>query len=189
MWAVLTFVHVYLFCFVVVLWSLSRSCLLEDTDTLTQILSYHVVGGAVRSSDLTDGQTVDTLAENADVNVTIVENSDNSTTFRVNQAQVVSPDVMAFNGVIHVIDQVLVPAGFDAAAFLAECQETSSPSASPVPAATLNIAETAMLNEDLETLVTAINAADLLDELSGDELLTVFAPTDGGFEALPEGLL
>lgn len=73
----------------------------ENNDLLTKILVYHVVEGGVLSSDLSTGE-VETLAGDLMVDV-----SDNGV--KVNDAQVLRADVQASNGVIHVIDQVLVP--------------------------------------------------------------------------------
>lgn len=53
--------------------------------------------------------------------------------------------------------------------------------------AEMNIAETAMAVDDLSTLVAAVKAADLVGALTGDGPLTVFAPTNAAFDALPDG--
>lgn len=76
--------------------------LLEDTDQLTAILTYHVVPGMVMSGDLTDGMMADT------VNGAQVEISTEGGVM-VNDATVTTPDIAASNGVIHVIDSVLMP--------------------------------------------------------------------------------
>ena len=68
---------------------------------LKDILLYHVLPGKVMSTDLKDGMQAETLAKK---NVTITLNP-----VQVNDAKVVTPDVAASNGVIHVIDQVLLP--------------------------------------------------------------------------------
>ncbi|MDV2682815.1 fasciclin domain-containing protein [Alkalihalophilus lindianensis] len=70
-------------------------------EDLSTILLYHVVPGKVFSGDLKDGMKVKTLA---DKEVTISLNPT-----RVNNSNVVTPDIQASNGVIHVIDAVLVP--------------------------------------------------------------------------------
>jgi hypothetical protein len=75
--------------------------LLADIPTLTAILTYHVVSGNVRSTDLVDGP-VPTL-NGADVDV------DLSNGVMINDANVVAADNIGCNGVIHVIDKVLIP--------------------------------------------------------------------------------
>jgi uncharacterized surface protein with fasciclin (FAS1) repeats len=103
-------------------------CLLEpdNSGALTAILTYHVVGGTVLSTDLVDGMMPATLQGET---ITI----DLSSGVTINDsATVVAADVLASNGVIHVIDSVLVPPSIDVAAFIdASCtmmehQETSS---------------------------------------------------------------
>jgi len=83
----------------------------ENKDALTQILTYHVVSGAVMSTDLASGDVPTVQGENVAVVV------DNGVT--VNGVNVVAADVEASNGVIHVIDAVLVPPTVDVAALLA----------------------------------------------------------------------
>lgn len=84
--------------------------LLADTDTLTSILTYHVVDGKVLSSDLAadeDGEiTVTTLSGEE---LTILVGEDGSVSFDGQTATVTTADVEAANGVIHVIDAVLLP--------------------------------------------------------------------------------
>ena len=79
--------------------------LLADTEMLTSVLTYHVVEGEYPAADVVglDGQSVDT------VNGAAVDISVDGETVMVNEATVTMPDVMASNGVIHVIDQVLLP--------------------------------------------------------------------------------
>lgn len=76
--------------------------LLADTETLTSILTYHVVSGEVLSTDLSDGLAAETV-NGAEITV------DLSDGVKINEANVVTADVKASNGVIHVIDAVLVP--------------------------------------------------------------------------------
>jgi transforming growth factor-beta-induced protein len=82
---------------------------------------------------------------------------------QVDGVQIVQADIGASNGVIHVIDDVLTPL--------------------------LDIARTARLAGGFETLLAAVEAAGLGDALTADGALTVFAPTDAAFAALPEGAL
>ena len=76
--------------------------LLEDIPTLTSILTYHVVPGAVLSGALTDGMVAETV-QGQSVTFTV------RGTVQVDSATVVTPDIEASNGVIHVIDSVLMP--------------------------------------------------------------------------------
>ena len=103
-------------------------CLLEpdNSGALTAILTYHVVAGTVLSTDLVDGMMPATLQGET---ITI----DLSSGVTINDsASVVAADVEASNGVIHVIDSVLVPPSIDVTAFIETAcrtmkhQETSS---------------------------------------------------------------
>ena len=79
--------------------------LLADTETLSSILTYHVVEGEYLAADVVglDGQAVPTV-NGSDVTISV-----DGETVMVNEATVTTPDVMATNGVIHGIDQVLLP--------------------------------------------------------------------------------
>jgi uncharacterized surface protein with fasciclin (FAS1) repeats len=77
--------------------------LLEDTEALTEILTYHVVPGAVMSGDLSDGMTAATV-EGSEVEISITDG-----TVMVDGATVTAADIEASNGVIHVIDAVIMP--------------------------------------------------------------------------------
>ncbi len=74
----------------------------ENQDQLTQLLTYHVVEGEVFSTDLASGN-VDTLAG---ASITVMVDGEAVT---INQANVIAADIEASNGVIHVIDAVLLP--------------------------------------------------------------------------------
>lgn len=76
--------------------------LLNDIPQLTKILTYHVVSGKVMSSDMVRLDSVATV-EGSSLSI------DASSGVKVNDATVVTPDVEADNGVIHVIDSVLIP--------------------------------------------------------------------------------
>ncbi|MBE9079699.1 fasciclin domain-containing protein [Romeria aff. gracilis LEGE 07310] len=75
----------------------------ENRELLTQVLSYHVVPGAVTSTDLSDGDEVTTV-EGADVTIGVSEAG-----VTVNDASVILADVEASNGIIHVVDEVIIP--------------------------------------------------------------------------------
>ena len=130
--------------------------LLNDIPTLTAILTYHVVGATALSSDLSDGQVIATL-NGKDVNVTI-----NNDGVFINDAQVTVADITTDNGVVHVIDAVLLPP-------------------------TVTVVDVIVNSPDHNTLEAAVIAADLAGTLSGDGPFTVFAPTDDAFANLPAG--
>jgi uncharacterized surface protein with fasciclin (FAS1) repeats len=135
--------------------------LLEDIDALTNVLTYHVIDGAVDSAAATDaaGTTVE-MVNGGKVAVTLRDGE-----LFINEAKVTTTDIEASNGIIHVIDAVLLP-----------------PDLTP---SELTIAEIATADDRFETLVAAATAADLVGTLSDpDATLTVFAPTDDAFAML-----
>lgn len=75
----------------------------KNRDQLVEILKYHVVPGKVLSSDLSDGMKAKT-AEGSDITVHI-----NDSGVKINDANVAAADIMASNGVVHVIDRVIIP--------------------------------------------------------------------------------
>jgi uncharacterized surface protein with fasciclin (FAS1) repeats len=138
--------------------------LLADPDALANVLTYHVLGSEVSVSTALDiaPSKVETL-QGDDVAVT----SRSDEYLYINMSKVVDYDIDASNGVIHVVDSVILPSDL-------------TPSA-------LTIAEIAAADEDFETLVAAATAANLVGALSDpDADLTLFAPTDAAFEALGE---
>lgn len=76
--------------------------LLNDIPTLTSILTYHVVAGKVMSTDLSDGMTAGTV-NGADITISTMDGVE------VNGATVTAADIETSNGVIHVIDAVILP--------------------------------------------------------------------------------
>merc|ERR1719272_910525 len=141
----------------------------ENKDQLVDILTYHVVAGQVLSTDLKESQEVETV-EGKKVKVFKdskgVRVSPDGEDFKM----VTAADNMASNGVVHIIDGVLIPP-------------------TPTPAVKMNIVELAQSVDDLSTLVAAVVAGDLVDTLSSPGPFTVFAPTNEGFAALPAGTL
>lgn len=75
----------------------------ENTDKLTAILTYHVVPGKVMSTDLSEGLKAATV-QGSEVTITLEGGP------KVDGAMIVTPDIEASNGVIHVIDTVIMPA-------------------------------------------------------------------------------
>ena len=136
-----------------------ETLLSDPTGTLAQILLYHVVAGQALSASLSDGQTITTL-QGEDITVTIGMNG-----VMINNATVVVADITATNGVVHVIDAVLLPPP-------------------PTPTTVVDV----IVNSDVHnTLEAAVVAAGLVETLSGTGPFTVFAPTDAAFAALPAG--
>lgn len=128
----------------------------ENKDKLVSILTYHVVPGKVTAAQVVklkgaktvQGQQIDIAAGDDGV--------------KVDNAGVVKTDIHTSNGVIHVVDSVLLPADKD-------------------------IVDTAAGNDSFQTLVAAVKAAGLVETLKGEGPFTVFAPTDEAFAKLPEG--
>jgi uncharacterized surface protein with fasciclin (FAS1) repeats len=147
--------------------------LLEDPEgNLKNILLYHVVPGKVMAADvagLTSAETA--LGQELQVRV------DGDQVF-MNDAQVILTDIEASNGVIHVIDSVLLPAEEGA------METEAAPSAMPA-----DIVDTAVADGRFTTLVAAVQAAGLVETLKGEGPFTVFAPTDEAFAKLPAGTL
>ncbi|MCE2751932.1 MAG: fasciclin domain-containing protein [Pirellula sp.] len=127
----------------------------ENKDKLKAILTYHVVPGKVMAKDVLgvkgakslNGQRIDVKVDGGKV--------------MVDGAQVVATDIACTNGVIHVIDSVILPSED-------------------------NIPTVATKAGKFNTLLAAAKAAGLVEALSGDKPLTVFAPTDDAFAKLPK---
>ena len=137
--------------------------LLADPDALSDILLYHVVSGtALDSAAATDavGTTIE-MANGDRVGVSAKNDS-----LFLNLSKVTATDIQADNGVIHVIDAVLMPPA----------------DATPSESTIINIAAA---DERFTTLVAALGATGLDTVLASDtETFTVFAPTDAAFEAM-----
>ena len=130
----------------------------ENKQQLTDILLYHVVSGSVLAADVVTLSEAETLL-GKNVNITVDMDK-----VMVNEANVVATDIIADNGVIHVIDSVILP-----------------------PADMTDIVDTAVADGRFTTLAAALGAADLVETLKGEGPFTVFAPTDDAFAALPAG--
>ena len=140
------------------------AALLADTEALTNVLLYHVVGeAAVDSIDAIAlyGQMV-TMLNEADVTIDVRDGE-----LFINDSKVIIKDIPASNGIIHVIDMVLIP----------ESEDAAEP--------TGTIVDIALADPQFSTLVTALEAADLVSTLADETaVFTVFAPTDDAFALL-----
>ena len=127
-------------------------------DVLTSVLQYHILAGAKLAADLSETET--TLNKET---ISISKTDDG--VFVNEDTEVTSADIEASNGVVHLINQVLLP-----------------PSLQPEP----TIADLAIATDDLSTLVAALQRAPDLLKAAGnrDADLTVFAPTNDAFVAL-----
>ncbi|MEZ4932356.1 MAG: fasciclin domain-containing protein [Saprospiraceae bacterium] len=133
---------------------------LSDAE-LTEVLLYHVLGAEVKSTDIATGQTYATTAattgpNNSQLSILI----EKSTGVKINNsANVTTADVDATNGVIHIVDQVILP---------------------------LDIVGHAAANSNFTSLVSTLGAAsgDLVNVLSGAGPFTVFAPLNSAFDAI-----
>ena len=130
--------------------------LLADGDLLTSILTYHVVPTAVDSTTVVTLDSATTL-QGEDVTIEV-----DAGTVTINGATVTVVDIEATNGIIHVIDAVLVPPSIDL----------------PV-----DIVDTA-IDAGFSALAGAVTAADLVETLRSEGPFTVFAPTDEAFAAV-----
>jgi len=146
---------------------------LEDIpqDVLVDVLEYHVVqasAGPIASTDLAPDQDVNTLGGES-LNITVSGGNVTLNPGSGFEASVSTPDVDYDNGIVHVIDEVLVP-----------------PSMQPIVG---TIVAPAYFNNNFTTLIAAVNAApaSVLETLLGngpsDNGLTLFAPTNAAFEA------
>lgn len=152
--------------------------LLADTDTLTTILTYHVVAGEVASTDLSDGMTAATV-QGEEITVDLTDG------VKINEANVVIADVPADNGIIHAIDAVILPPSVVEALAAAdeameeEAMEDEGPG---------NLIEVATEAGDFTVLLAAAEAAGLTETLAEGTVATIFAPTDEAFAAALEAL-
>ncbi len=127
----------------------------ENKQQLTDILLYHVIPGKVMAASVTDGLIADSA-----LGTSLFFKVDMGSAY-VNEAKIVLTDIEASNGVIHVIDTVILPK---------------------------DIVDAAVFNK-FDTLAAALQAAELVETLKGEGPFTVFAPTEEAFKALPEGTL
>ncbi|MFO1001456.1 MAG: fasciclin domain-containing protein [Planctomycetaceae bacterium] len=128
----------------------------ENKGKLQAILTYHVVPGKVMAADVVKLSGAVTV-QGQQVDIAVADG-----TVTVDKAKVLKTDIACSNGVIHVIDSVILPAESD-------------------------IVDTAVAAGSFKTLAAALTAAGLVDTLKGEGPFTVFAPTDDAFAKLPAG--
>lgn len=160
------------------------AALADPEGLLTQVLLYHVVPGKVMAADLRDGMNA-TTAQGEAVQFTLGDG-----TAMVNDANIIATDIETSNGVIHVIDTVILPPSITGAAAdeaaMAE-QPVVEASSAEATMEMADIVDTAVAAGNFSTLVAAVQAAGLVDALKGEGPFTVFAPTDEAFAKLPAG--
>jgi uncharacterized surface protein with fasciclin (FAS1) repeats len=138
--------------------ALLNDLLNDPTGALADVLLYHVLGAEVQSGDLTNGQ-IATTVNGDDIIVTLSGGN-----VFINNAQVTVADITTDNGVVHVLDAVLVPG------------ET--------------VVDVVVASPDHTTLETAVVASELAPALTDPfASFTLFAPTDAAFANLPTGVL
>ncbi|MEQ8845652.1 MAG: fasciclin domain-containing protein [Phycisphaerales bacterium] len=130
----------------------------ENRQKLVSILTYHVVSGELPATKVLASNDATTL------NGQRIDFSMRDGKAFVDGAQILATDIDASNGVIHVIDSVILPEG-------------------------KNLAQIAVGDGRFTILAKAVEAAGLTGALTGDDNLTVFAPTDEAFGKLPAGTL
>ena len=138
--------------------------LLKDPEALAEILKYHVVAGKVMAADAAKLTEAETL-QGAPIAISVKDGK-----VMINDAEVVSADVLANNGVIHVINKVILP-----------------PAEGAMMDNEMDIVDTAVAAGSFKTLAAALQAAGLVEALKGAGPFTVFAPTDEAFAKLPAG--
>ena len=125
----------------------------ENKQALANILTFHVVSGNVLAKDVKTGGVPSVLGQRLNLRA-------EGGKVTVNGANVTATDIVTSNGVIHVIDSVILPSS-------------------------KNIVETAVANGNFKTLASLLQQAELVGALSGPGPFTVFAPTDEAFAKLP----
>jgi uncharacterized surface protein with fasciclin (FAS1) repeats len=138
--------------------NVSKAQLLADKALLTAVLTYHVLPAKVEKAQVPVGKAITTL-QGGIFKVDTVGADLIITDGRNRPSKITATDIQATNGVIHVIDKVILPAN-------------------------KNIVETAQSVSKYSILVEAVVAADLATALSAAGPLTVFAPTNDAFAAL-----
>lgn len=154
----------------------SVESLLEDPQgALKDILLYHVAAGIVPAETIVTLESATTV-QGEPVAIEVVDGQ----VMLNDSAKVIITDIEASNGIIHVIDAVIFPPSIVEAATEEQLAEDDTTDVK-------SIAEIAVEDGRFTTLVAALEAAGLVETLSGEGEFTVFAPVDEAFASLPEG--
>merc|ERR1712083_361237 len=147
------------------------------------IVARHVVAGAtVMAADVVTGD-VETFGGET-VGLVKTEEGGVQVVYKGQTVNVVTPDVAASNGVIHVIDNVIVGAPEPVP------EAEPEPEVQEAPVAEVgDVVDVAIGNGAFTTLVKIVSDLGLVETLKGVEAVTIFAPSDDAFAKLPEGTL
>jgi len=167
--------------------------LLDDVDALTAILTYHVAVGEYSAAKVVSSSTVPTLNG---ANLTVTVTSDGKV--KVDDAYVTITDIKATNGIIHVIDAVVIPGAEAGKVYAGDLSAWHYSFGGGWIANAIRDGRLQWLTKrlplyyvtrlaGLTTLTTAVKAADLRTTLIYDGPFTVFGPTNEAFGALPPG--
>jgi len=139
--------------------------LMDDADLLKEVLLFHVVSGEIMSKNISNDITVDSI-QGSPLRANVYLRSKYCNGFlTINGKRVKKADIVADNGVIHIVSDVIYP----------------------FP--TGNIAEVITGDERFSTLLAAVGAAGLADTLATGGPFTVFAPTNDAFAKIPKDAL
>jgi uncharacterized surface protein with fasciclin (FAS1) repeats len=146
----------------------------ENKEKLTAVLTYHVAGEKLKAKDVLNLRKVKTV-NGQKVKINLKDEG-----AFANKSKIVATDIKASNGIIHVIDAVLLPADdYD--------KKAKKDKSYDKPAA--DIVGTAVKAGKFNTLAAALEAGGLVETLQGEGPFTVFAPTDDAFAKLPKETL
>lgn len=163
-----------------------NAALADPTGLLTDVLLYHVVSGDVGSEIVLTLNSATTL-QGEDVSIKFFD----GTVYINEEIAVTTTDVIAANGVIHIIDAVLLPPSIVGPAPTASANDSGTDMVAGefIRPGLPTITDIAVGDDRFETLVTALSAANLAAVLDQPGPFTVFAPTDDAFAKLPAGTL
>ncbi len=139
----------------------------ENISELSTILTYHIVTGEHNSGNLENGEELTT------VNGQVIKITKVNGSLKVNGALIENEDIISKNGVIFVIDTVLMPA----------------PETVELQAEQVSVVENLARTSNLGTLLSSLNSTLLSEDLESEGPFTIFAPTDSAFGKLPAGTL